>query len=136
MRKRLPGKTEQIINMEEKCICEKCGAVMVPIVPEKPVGSIGMECPECGWGWATTYIEPKYEDETVYRIILDHGSDATRENIRVIAKIIKCNYLRAKEILYAEGSILAEGKATEIEGFVKLLIQSSIRYHIEPEWLY
>ena len=122
--------------MKEKCICEKCGAVMVPIVPEKPVGSTGMECPECGWGWATTYIEPKYEDETVYKIVLDHGSDATKENIKAIAKVMNCNYLRAKEVINDAGHILAEGKATEIEIFIQLLLQSRIKYHIEPEWPY
>lgn len=109
---------------------------MVPIVPEKPVGSIGMECPECGWGWATTYIEPKYEDETVYKIVLDYGSDATKENIKAIAKVMNCNYLRAKEVIDDAGLIMAEGKATEIEGSTQLLLQSSINYHIEPEWPY
>lgn len=122
--------------MKENVICEKCGSVMVPIVPDKPVGSIGMECPKCGWGWATTYIEPKYEDESVYKIVLDRGSDATKENIKVIASIMNCNYLRAKEVIADAGLILAEGKATEIEESTQLLLRSSIKYHIEPEWPY
>ena len=101
--------------MKEKVICEKCGAVMVPIVPDKPLGSTGMECPECGWGWATTYIEPKYEDETVYKIVLDRGSDAAKENIKVIAGVMNCNYLRAKEVIDDAGHILAEGKAKPLK---------------------
>lgn len=32
--------------MTEKIICEKCGAVMTPLDPERP---IGMECPEGGF---------------------------------------------------------------------------------------
>lgn len=122
--------------MKEKVICEKCGAVMVPIVPEKLVGSTGMECPECGWGWATTYIEPKYEDETVYKIVLDRGSETTKENIKAIAKVMNCNYLRAKEVINDADCVLAEGKATEIEKHIQQLLRSSINYHIEPEWTY
>ncbi|MBR1986470.1 MAG: hypothetical protein IKA24_06255 [Mogibacterium sp.] len=122
--------------MKENVICEKCGSVMGPIVPDKPVGSIGMECPKCGWGWATTYIEPKYEDETVYKVVLDRGSDATKENIKVIASIMNCNYLRAKEVIADAGFILAEGKAAEIEESTRLLLRSSIKYYIEPEWPY
>ena len=45
--------------MTDKIICEKCGAEMLPIDQNKPVG---MTCPNCGWGWATTYIEPIIED--------------------------------------------------------------------------
>lgn len=59
--------------MTEKIICEKCGAVMTPLDPERP---IGMECPECGWGWVTSYIEPKAEDATIYSIILEQGNNA------------------------------------------------------------
>ena len=41
--------------MNDKCICEKCGAEMKPLSDFSPVG---MTCPNCGWGWATTYIDP------------------------------------------------------------------------------
>lgn len=119
--------------MIEKIICEKCGAEMVPIDPEKPVG---MECPECGWGWATTYIEPKNEDPTVYKIVLNQGNDDTKDNLKLVAKIMNCNLLKAKAVISETDTILAEGKALEMEGFIDLLVQSTIKYHIEPEWPY
>ena len=119
--------------MIEKIICEKCGAEMVPIDPEKPVG---MECPKCGWGWATTYIEPKYEDPTVYKIVLNRGNDDTKDNLKLVAKIMNCNLLKAKAVISETDTTLAAGKAFEIEGFIDLLVQSTIKYHIEPEWPY
>jgi hypothetical protein len=48
-------------------ICEKCGAEMKPLSDIYPVG---MTCPNCGWGWATTYIDPINLDESDYHIIL------------------------------------------------------------------
>ena len=41
--------------MSEKAICDKCGSE-IKYFQEK--GSCGWVCPVCGWGCATTYIEP------------------------------------------------------------------------------
>ena len=46
--------------MNKEYICEKCGTEMVPIDKKIPVG---LTCPNCGWGWATTYIDPIIEDD-------------------------------------------------------------------------
>lgn len=119
--------------MTGKIICEKCGAEMVPIDPTKPVG---MECPKCGWGWATTYTEPKYEDETIYKIILEQGNAADLENVRVISKVIGCNFITAKAIIEGSTLVLAEGKAAQVEKHIDMLSQTSLRYRVEPDWPY
>ena len=106
---------------------------MVPINPEKPVG---MECPECGWGWATTYIEPKYEDDTSYKIILEQGNTADRENLKVVSKIKGCNFIAAKAIIDGPASVIAEDGAPKVEKYIEMLSQTSLAYHVEPDWPY
>ena len=71
--------------MSEKVFCEKCGAEMHPIDPAKPIGMI---CPKCGWGWATSYIDPIAEDAadqlpcstgTRYRVMPSRSLPKSRE---------------------------------------------------------
>ena len=45
----------------EEILCPTCGAEMRLIDPVKDVGMI---CPNCGWGWATSDIDPILDDST------------------------------------------------------------------------
>ena len=119
--------------MPEKIKCEKCGAEMIPLDPNKP---IGMECPECGWGWVTSYIEPKYEDETVYSITLEQGNDINKTILKAISQIKNCNFIEAKNLIENPNKALTEGRAMEIDKVVQILEQASVKYSIELEWPY
>lgn len=66
--------------MNEKIICEKCGTEMLSIDQYKPVG---MKCPKCGWGWATTFIEPIKEDTTDYTVIMCSDNVPSKESISI-----------------------------------------------------
>lgn len=119
--------------MTDKIICEKCGAEMVPIDPDKPVG---MECPKCGWGWATSYIEPKLEDGTVYSIILEQGNELDVDAIKAVSKVANCNFIQAKAMIIEAPQQMAEGRAVDIERYMELLDKAFVKYNIEPEWPY
>ena len=119
--------------MTEKILCEKCGAEMIPIDSSKP---IGMKCPECGWGWVTTYIEPKFEDETVYSIFLEQGNEPDVKTVKTVAKVAGCNFIQSKTIIAKAPQKLAEGQAADIEKFVASLDEASIKYYIVPNWPY
>lgn len=119
--------------MTDKTICEKCGAEMVPIDTDKP---IGMKCPECGWGWVTSYIEPKLEDVTVYTIFLEQGNEPDTEAIKAISKVANCNLMQAKALITRSPQKLAEGRAVDIDNYAGLLNKASVKYCIEPEWPY
>ena len=81
--------------MSEIIKCEKCGAVMCPIDPSKPVG---MTCPNCGWGWATTYVDPMLDDNTIYKVSLSNGNKASKSAIKAVAKVSGKNFIQAKRI--------------------------------------
>lgn len=119
--------------MTDKILCEECGAEMVPIDPDKP---IGMKCPECGWGWVTSYIEPKLEDVTVYSIFLEQGNEPGVESIKAVSKVANCNFIQAKQMIIGAPQRMAEGRAVDIERYVTLLNKASVKYYIEPEWTY
>lgn len=119
--------------MTEKIICEKCGAVMTPLDPERP---IGMECPECGWGWVTSYIEPKAEDATIYSIILEQGNNADSNVVKAVSKVAGCNFIQAKSLIAGSTAKLTEGLAVDIETCIEVLDKASVKYHIEPKWSY
>ena len=106
---------------------------MVPIDPNKP---IGMKCPKCGWGWVTSYIEPKLKDVTVYSIFLEQGNELGVESIKAVSKVANCNFIQAKEMIIRAPQQMAEGRAVDIERYVKLLNKASVKYYIEPGWTY
>lgn len=119
--------------MNEKILCEKCGAEMVPADPNKPTG---MECPKCGWGWVTSYIDPKYEDETIYRVILDEGNKAGKDQLKAVSIILDCNFIAAKETINNPSKCLAEGRADEVDSVVQQLKEADMQFHVEPEYPY
>ena len=119
--------------MTDKIICEKCGAEMVPIDLDQ---SIGMKCPKCGWGWVTSYIEPKLEDTTVYSIILEQGNEPAAEAIKAVSRVADCNFIQAKERIIGAPEQMMVGRAVDIERCIKLLDKASVKYYIEPEWIY
>ena len=119
--------------MNERIICEKCGADMLPIDPHKPVG---MKCPKCGWGWATTYIEPIKEDSTEYTVVLLASNAPSKESVKTIAGIAGIGFLQAKKMIENAPTSLFVGKAATIKEVIATLDASAINYQVEPEFPY
>ena len=102
--------------MNKEYICEKCGTEMVPIDKKIPVG---LTCPNCGWGWATTYIDPIIEDD-----------------IKTVSAIAKCNYIKAKEYIDNAPVELFRGKAIEVKNLKEQLDSANISFVIVPDFPY
>lgn len=119
--------------MNEKCICEKCGNEMKPLSDIYPVG---MTCPNCGWGWATTYIEPIREDDTDYHIVLSVPYKPSLDKIRIIAGIANCNYIEAKDLSEKAPVEIYCGKAVNVRSIREKLEAAGIEIRIEPEFPY
>ncbi len=77
---------------DDSVICEKCGVEMKPLLDIYPVG---MTCPNCGLGWATTYIEPILFDSTDYHVVLV-SSNNLFTSIKMVSEVANCNYIEAK----------------------------------------
>lgn len=119
--------------MIEKIFCEKCGAEMLPIDPNKP---IGMKCPKCGWGWATTYIEPIKEDTTDYSVVLLADNVLSKKSIKTISGICGISFLQSKKMIENAPASLFVGKAEAVKKVIAALDISSISYRVEPDFPY
>ena len=119
--------------MNDKITCEKCGSEMRPIDSNKPVG---MTCPNCGWGWATTYIDPLQNDDTTYIVSLAKGNIATRSAIKIVAKISNKNYVQAKKVIENSPANVYVGKAVQVKDILILLESQSLSYTVTPKFPY
>lgn len=120
-------------NMNKDIVrCEKCGAEIKPIHETLP---IGMECPECGWGWVSTYIEPILSDSTNYHMVLV-SSDNSLNSIKTVSEVANCNYIEAKKLINNAPVEVFHGQAVEVRAIKEKLEVASIDFKIEPEFSY
>lgn len=113
--------------------CEKCGAQMEE---HWDPPSFSVVCPECGWGWATTKLEPIDEDQTVYNISLNACSKAGADAIKAVAKACSVNFLAAKKMIENPAEPVFSGKAREAAAIRDVLDQGAVRYEIDPPFPY
>ena len=116
----------------EKIVCEKCGAEMYDIQTSY---TLGMKRPDCGWGWVTQYNEPIEVDYSVYHVVLD-SKDSSLVNVKLVASIVNCNYLRAKRIIENSPSEIFSGKAVDVREIRDRLVQAGVAFRIEPDFPY
>lgn len=124
-------------------ICEKCGAEMVD---RSGVKSICIECPQCGWGWATTTYDPTDEDCTPYEIWVLPGNPQSLDAIRLIACIANINFIQAKKSLACEKAFMvfkvhpeavAETNMVQrIKDVARRLDNAGFRFFISPDFPY
>ena len=118
--------------MSNEIMCEKCGSQMRPLDPQKP---IGMTCDKCGWGWATTYIEPILSDTTTYCLTIRKMNSPDAKVLRVLASILNCNYIKAKEQVTTQDVEISE-RATSIKEYAITLGKNGIPFDIKPDFPY
>ncbi len=123
---------DEATETPEKIVCEKCGAEMHDIQTSY---TLGMKCPNCGWGWVTTYNEPIEVDYSVYHVVLD-SKDSSLVNVKLVASIVNCNYLRAKRIIENSPSEIFSGKAVDVREIRDRLVQAGVAFRIEPDFPY
>lgn len=123
--------------------CEKCGH---EIADRSTAQTICLECPNCGWGFATSLSQPLDEDMTDYKIYLNPGNTETMEHIKLISAICHVNYLQARKLLSSQEPVLiykAEqeavsslSKAGKVMQTAKCLKESSLDFNIIPDFPY
>ena len=129
--------------MSEQILCEKCGAQMMPLLE---YGSVGMTCPHCGWGWATTSSESTANDDTAYEVWLCSGNSQSPEVLRLIAGIANVNLLQAKKMLNSKEPVMlykarseaaaSLNKVQKIRIIARSLKSAKIEFFISPEFKY
>jgi hypothetical protein len=96
-----------------------------------------MTCPNCGWGWATTYIDPIQEDDTVYVVYLGEGNVISKATIKTVATISNINYMQAKKMMENNPSaIIFSGNAVQVRDILLQLKSLSLTFKVEPDFPY
>ena len=97
--------------------------------------SCGMECPECGWGWATSYFSPIEMDDTLYTVNFLVPDKVTISMIRLYAKLTGVNFLQAKEAL-SNGNAKISAYAKELQDQLTEIQDAELKFTITPDYPY
>ena len=118
------------MNDNEKVICEKCGSEMAYFMK---VGSCGFSCPNCCWGWATTYHSPLDLDEQKYTVTVENSNEGDSQKYKTISEILGCNYLEARKKLIS-GFSISEISAKETVSVLRALTAGQISFKVTPDF--
>lgn len=129
--------------MTEKIFCEKCGAGMI----DRSEGdSVLVECPKCGWGWATTSCDPSADDDTEYEIWLRPGNTQSTEVLQLITGVANINFLQAKAMLSSDAPVIlykayseaapVQTKVQKIQDISRKLTDANLMFFIVPDFSY
>ena len=114
--------------MDEKIICQKCGRSMTTFHER---GSIGMKCPNCGWGWVTSMAALSYDPQK-YHITIAPCAAPNVISIKAMSQACACNFLEAREKLLHGHTFteLSSADAAKISGTLK---SGHIAFELMPE---
>ncbi len=115
---------------------DKCPVCNHDLIPFTEGSTTGVRCSYCDYSIVTTYIEPIYEDDNTYTVVLEAGNSVDMSTIKVISKITGKNYIFSKQYLENAPAIIAKGIAAEIIEMKSQLDSSNVKYSISPEFPY
>ena len=112
--------------------CEKCGAEMNYF---QRGSNCGHECPNCGWGLVTTYINPINEDSMQYELNINPCVKPSVNGIKTLSHAMGIGFVAAKEML-EKGGLVKTGRAKDIVFLVRELRKADVVFTITPEFPY
>lgn len=119
------------INRHSSINCEKCGTLM----EIKQFGpSFSVICHKCGWGIASTHIDPLHSDPTEYKIVLLQGNDTSVEKIKAVNQVTHRNLVKSRKVIETAPVIIFKGKATDILNKIKILDSQDLKYEVQPDF--
>lgn len=111
--------------------CPECGA---PTEEIRAGRTSGTRCTNCGWSVVTTYTPPIEQDATQYAVHITNGDPHDKQQLKLIAQLMNCNFLQARELMQRNGTIVIEGKAPQILAVKKRLIDANFVITVEPSF--
>lgn len=123
--------SNKVMNIEK---CGTCGTHLEHRIEGSVQGSFCPECHNCCV--VTTYIPQIAQDIAQYKIYLLSADYNNKEQIKVISKIGRVNFLQARKMIQATRPLLFEGEAIEVDKARAILQGLPILYEIEPDFPY
>lgn len=114
-------------------ICPECGGKAVSRVEGS---SLVIECQECDWSIATSYIDPIYEDESIYAVFLREGNAVTKELLKIVSIATGGNFIAAKKAIGNPDGPISQGKAPEVKEVIASLSDAGALFEVVPPYPY
>ena len=112
--------------------CPICGKEMITKIDGS---ALNYDCPNCGYGEATTIAEGIEWDCQEYSIFIEKMDDVKIKQIKCVAKNTGLNYIQSKKMLL-EGGLYIKDKAIIIKQRLEELKKIKIKYIISPDFPY
>lgn len=119
--------------MDQKQTCPECGK---ELFSEIKGHSLTILCKNCDWRVATSYFSPIERDTTSYCLYVEKGQLLTVDQLRVICRQCKLNYLQLRKAMKDSDYLLYEGQAVELFKIKKELLEQKIKFFIMPDFDY
>lgn len=100
------------------------------MIPLRESGSVGMTCPNCGWGWVTTDTSGIAFDANRYTIVINKVEKPNFNAIKAVSKAFGCNFIEAREYLL-KGHKLADCSASERQQIEEMLQTGQVKYETD-----
>ena len=126
------GLLGDMVGWIEQGLCPNCRADISYYMESS---SCGYQCTSCEWGIVTTSISPIYCDRTDYTVSIAKIEEPSANQIRVIAKLLGVNYLKARNLLL-EGEAQITECAVEVQKHRAILREAGIAHGISPLFPY
>ncbi|WP_408951234.1 hypothetical protein [Lysobacter sp. Hz 25] len=113
--------------------CEKCGG----LTETRKDGSVeGIYCTVCDWAMVTTSIPAISRDTGIYEVRVVGGDFTDNNQVKIISRVSGVNFLDARKLLAAKGSLVFRGRADKVFEVREALRAGSIPCEISPSFNY
>lgn len=113
--------------------CPECGAVLDVVVKGS---SYVINCNNCGYSVATTYMDPIYEDQQEYTVTINAGNTVNKDNAMIMGGLLNSTLQQIAEYFKTAPHILFKGDAPRVKELRDKLEKGKIQYTISPEFDY
>lgn len=122
-----------MMDTKASYVCGSCGG---PSEARIQGSTHGVYCTQCDWAVVTTYFSEIKRDSALYEITISGGDYRDQRQVKAVSEILGVNFLAARVLLGPSSGPVFKGRATEIFGVRKALVEAGIPHEIVPHFKY
>ena len=113
----------------------KCPNCNHPLTEFIEGSSMGVRCSHCDYEVVTTYVDPIYEDDTIYSIVLEKNNAINKDTVGYLMTITGLNIPNVSDLIKNRCPyVLFKGKAVDVKKMSIRLEEKGIKYKIIPKF--
>lgn len=113
----------------------KCPNCNHPLTEFIEGSSMGVRCSHCDYEVVTTYVDPIYEDDTIYSIVLEKNNAINKDTVGYLMTITGLNIPNVSDLIKNRCPyVLFKGNAVDVKEMSIRLEEKGIKYIIIPKF--